>query len=172
MPRKRRVARQRRAWTIAQERQLLHGWNWNIEGETFGDIKTDPRAMEGAPEAWGELKEEPLAGWIEKYPGSRPFMWWVVDATERRLPIDGKVHPFDNPERIGHVAKIASGLRGKVRARYLADVVALTKGLPRCWCIPSDWGRRYESEGQYLQRLGQLTPREVQLLAQKTENVT
>lgn len=168
MPRKHRMTKRRhRAWTISQETQLLTGFGWPVPDEPFY-LTNRPTAagMAAAKEAWAELAGELMANWIEKHPGTRPFMWWAVDARERRLPTDGLPHPFDSPERQAHVAKIAVTLTGKVRQKYLDEAVRLHHGVPACWIVEGDFSRTYETEEAYLRRLDLLTPREETLLSE------
>src|SRR3972149_4365387 len=38
---------------------------------------------------WEAIREEILADWIQERPGTRPHMWWAVDAPAPRLRVGG-----------------------------------------------------------------------------------
>lgn len=91
----------------------------------------------------------------EAGPGSRPWAWWKFDAPEpMRRRIDGKPHPFDNPEREAWVRKWHPDAD---RGDHWGGPYALRFGLPSIYCVPDDWEVRHESEADYLERHGLLT---------------
>lgn len=54
---------------------------------------------------WNEHKDMLVRKWVVEQPGTRPAAWWKFDAPERRRRIDGKVHPFDDQERIERIRR-------------------------------------------------------------------
>jgi len=128
----------------------------------FGSFQTE----DDWREAWHEIKDALLPAFIEQCPGQRPWCWWRFEATERRRAVDGKPHPFDDPERQAHLDRIAATLPPEERAEYYRTANALTYGLPRFICTKSMTLREYESQPEYLDRLGLLTDAEYEYFAQ------
>lgn len=163
MPRVRRRAKRRRTgYTDAHVYQLLSGHDFF--GSAFGRDDLVSRCDLGAMrEAWRELRAGLLADWIAEHPGTRPYAWWTFDAPERRRRIDGQPHPFDNAERI---AKVEHWRRDypDVAGR---EACKLYYGMPVCLMTRDDFDAEYESEADYLDRLGLLTDNERAALAVK-----
>ena len=159
MPRvTRRPHRRRSEWTNLHRLQLLHGHDFLSgafgEGESFD--------AESARDCWGELREELLAEHICERPRTRPAAWWWFDSPEpmrrvgtmRFLAGIGPQSPkqFDPESReflaevdFAHDERIAYWL-----ARYpTADEGAL-ESFDECYAV-------YETEHEYLERLGLLT---------------
>jgi len=82
--------------------------------------------------AWWELREKLLPTWIEQHPGTRPYAWWKFEAPEPRRQV------APGPESIGPANWFGcpSSFQG----------------------VPGDG--MFETEGEYLDRLGLLTPHE------------
>lgn len=116
-----------------------------------GDF-TDYDAMRAA---WEILRGELLPAWIAEHPGSRPFAWWKFDAPERRQRTDNVVHPFDDRIRRKHVEDAA-----RMNPSFRETAYKLFFGRPCCLCVRDDFEAQYESELQYLDRLGLLTDAE------------
>mgnify|MGYP003134932821 CR=1 FL=1 len=111
-----------------------------IAGIAFDD---DTEAMK---EAWEQLREPFMEVWKVEFPGTRPWVWWELDAPERRLRIDGKQHPFDNPER---------------------EDKRLYYGKPTRLIGKDEFMAEYEGELEYLLRLRLIEPEEVKKFQEK-----
>lgn len=98
---------------------------------------------EQAQSLWAAHRDTLLAEWIERRPGTRPHAWWRFEAREPRKAVDGMPHPFANEAR----GKIVGGLD-------------LEFGMPNCWLPDGNWGRKFETQKEYLTRLGLLTEAE------------
>jgi hypothetical protein len=124
--------------------KLLKGHDWPI----FDDVQPPPQFTEADwRAAWEELRDEIMRLHLEGFgpedadvllgrdegpqPGSRPWGWWAFDAPERRRVVAGKEHPIE----------------GKPEYYF---------GMPN----PSRGLVEYESQDDYLRRLGLLTPEE------------
>ena len=104
-----------------------------LTGHWFGlDGSADPDA-DFARQVWGELRGELLPAFIAENPGRRPWGWWAFDSGEPRRRLD-------RPERPG---------RGE-----------LWYGCPRFLTQRADFDAEYETEGEYLGRLGLLADSE------------
>lgn len=119
--------------------------------------------VEAMHRAWRAVRGEVLRQWTQAHPGTRPHAWWRFDAVERRQRIDGKPHPFDNPERQALVDKIAA--QPGTSPTYGAAMYALSWGKPCSLCLRDDFAAVYETERQYLERLDLLTADERAALA-------
>lgn len=155
MPRvSRRPHRRRSGYRVEHLQVLRHGHNYRYWGLPEFDDLGERR------KAWKTFGEEILHDWIRRDPPdggplTRPWAWWAFDAPERRRRIDG-VHPFDNPERDALIE------------RYYAEhqrepLFRLWYGCPASLVIADDFGARYESQCDYLARLGLLLPGEREL---------
>ena len=82
--------------------------------------------------AWWELRDELLPTWIEQHPGTRPYAWWRFEAPDSRRQVS------PGAESIGPADWF--GCPSSFRA------------------MPHD--EMFETEGEYLDRLGLLTPHE------------
>lgn len=147
MPRLKRIGiRHRGEWSQQQRQHLLTGRSF------FDDTFADDDQMR---QAWSEIGEELTAEWIAERPGTRPWGWWKFVAKEPRRCLSGP-HPFTNG----------------ARTRFLGDKAKLTRfGLPRMLVCPTsapgcpdDFACRFESERDFLERLGLLTQAERNLL--------
>ena len=163
MPRvKRKAHRRRRAWTDLHRLQLLHGHDFM--GDAFGNDEAFD--VDSARLAWSELRDELIAEWIAESPGSRPFGFWMFDAPEpmrrtgtmkfkpgigprspRRFDRDSREFiaeaDFPRDERIPHW-----------REHYQTADAAAIERFDQAHAV-------YESEHEYLERLGLLTDAEI-----------
>lgn len=101
--------------------------------------------LQGNPEQlrekWESQKEVILSDWIVKYPGNRPWAWWLCDAKEPRQRIGGKGQSMNE--------------------KYPAWGEYYNKSIPVSWhSIDPDNPPRFESEASYLDRQGLLTTAE------------
>lgn len=64
---------------------LEHG---NTEGESI-DLFVIRRDKSRLLTTWTEHKEKILTSWIRRFPGCRPFAFWLFDAKEPRQKISG-----------------------------------------------------------------------------------
>ena len=163
MPRvKRKPHRRRRAWTDLHRLQLLHGPDFM--GDAFGNDEAFD--VDSARLAWSELRDELIAEWIAESPGSRPFGFWTFDAPE--------------PMRRTGTMKFKPGIGPRSPRRFDRDSreFIAEADFPPAERI-SYWRRRhptanayaldsfdeayavYESETEYLERLGLLTDAEI-----------
>lgn len=140
MPRKTRRKRRTNKYNEWHLHQFATGICY-IAGIAFDD---DTEAMK---EAWEQLREPFMEVWKVEFAATRPWVWWELDAPERRLRIDGKQHPFDNPER---------------------EDKRLCYGKPRMMIGNDDFKAEYEGELEYLLRLGLIEPEEVKKFQEKT----
>jgi len=110
-------------------------------------------------EGWEVLRDTILPEFIAEHPGQRPFAWWLFDSPERRQRSDGIVHPFDDRKRKQHVDEVS-----RRHPQFRDEAHRLFYGKPNCLCCPDDFVAQYESELEYLDRLGLLTDAELQEL--------
>jgi hypothetical protein len=141
MPRK--VRRRRRTnkcheWHL---HQLATGHCY-VAGIAFDDD------MEAMKEAWEHLRERIMEVWKVEFAGTRPYAWWQFEAIEYRQRVDGKPHPFDNPER---------------------EDMQLYMGKPRMMIGKDDFMAEYEGELEYLLRLGLVEADEVKRFTEKPQ---
>lgn len=142
------------------------------------DLKTEADERE----CWEALKDEVMAEWVQENPGTRPWAWWKYEEPERRRRIDGKPHPFDNPERQRFVARWMAEYP-EVASR---EAHKLYYGLPGClipydsetapldedgYVMCDDFSAEYESSEDYLQRLGLLSKSEQAALEKAGEHL-
>lgn len=151
----RRVYRQvqRREYSDAQIAQLLTGHE-GTSRSAFGSAFTCTIDLVAAKEAWLALRDELLPEFIADHPGQRPWAWWAFSSPERRRRLDG-VHPFDIEGEFNFACP------DRVNGPWPPGCPKeLWFGLPS----PHRFGTfgEYETEWQYLTRLGLLTPRELQ----------
>lgn len=103
---------------------------------------------------WQQLRDELLPAYVIEHPGTRPAAWWLWDAVERRQRIDGGTHPFDNHERQTRLVALF-GPRGENPEPH-ADAYRLAFGRPTTCVIEDDFQAEYETQTDYLDRLGLL----------------
>ncbi len=138
MPRvSRRIKRRRRASGYTQ-RHIEHLERGSVDW--FGDLFGDNYPSE--VEAWVALKDDILSAWVTEHPRSRPWGWWQYDAPGYRERIDGKPHPFEDPDRPENMKK-------------------LLFGKPCCYTCQDDWDAKYETEDSFLRRHELLLPEEL-----------
>lgn len=158
-PARRQTLRQRRTWGPAHRRHLESG---------FDPFRTAFRGREnafdeaGARDCWHAIGGMILTDWIVAYPGTRPWAWWRYDAPERRHCTNG-VHPFDDPDRQAKVDEVAA--QPGTHPRYAQDAVALDCGTPNMVIVLADWHAEFESQEDYLRRLGLLSEAEESALS-------
>jgi len=154
MPRVKKRPKRRRQITADHRRALRtgHSFTSRFDANT-GTMR----------EVWQDLRGDILREWIRANSGSRPWAWWQFDAPERRKRIDGKPHPFLNPERQAIVEQAEADNPG-----YRRRVMRLSFGMPCVFITPDDWEATFELEAEYLDRLGLLTPAERKALAKQT----
>jgi len=107
-----------------------------------------------AKEAWGVLGEQILRDWTCEHPGQRPAAWSWFEAPERRRRVDGVQHPFDDRVRKKKHDEMPDHYWAK---RHAYD---LHFGVPRIVSGDDMFAAKYESEAEYLERLGLLTEAE------------
>jgi len=78
MPRVRRIPKHRRGVGHQHLFQLRVGHDYF--GDAFGNGDSFDEAF--AREAWEQYRDQILAEWITKRPGTRPWAWWEFDAPE------------------------------------------------------------------------------------------
>lgn len=157
--------------------KLLSGCDFSF----LDDDKNTPLEMDELAESWADFREELLHdhinGWWCKStesqnsgePGTRPWGWWEFDAPERRRCLN-QVHPFENPGRHAHIAECIERLKIPPHYPYGKDEFRLWFGKPGSLYCDSDFSARFESETDYLDRLGLLTDSEraaLETLSQK-----
>lgn len=95
-------------------------------------------------EGWEVLRKSILERWAVEKPGHRPWAWWRYDAPERRRCLNYP-HPHDVPGRPNE---------------------GLSRGLPSAYIPEFDpWGIKFETEPEYLARLGLLSDDEREALS-------
>lgn len=155
----------------AEYHALEVGWIYfDHNGLRAGDLwKSKQMQIEFAGK-WQFLRPQIIREWVAMNdprpggyggPGSRPCGFWVYDAPERRRCLNG-VHPLDDPEREAKIAEIVGQYPHRER-----DFNCLFYGLPSVFMVPADYTRQYETEFDYLKRLGLLLPGEEELYAER-----
>ena len=153
MPRvSRKLKRRREGYTQWHIEQLLQGFTTHCNGG-FGALHKGLGDIPAMQKAWEELKHELLPDWIRQYPGTRPYAWWKFDAKEPRQRTDGVQHPFQDRVRKARVQASSS-------PKFRGMAYELFYGCPRALITQEDFKAQYESELQYLDRLGLLTDEE------------
>ena len=112
-------------------------------------------------ELWDRARGEVLARWVKDHPGTRPAVWWRLDAPRQLLGthagcfFDGK---FQQPRKqLGGAGCDASAIS--------AYMPSYKSGLPKCWAGREEGDPPvFESQAAYLRRHGLLTPHEVRVL--------
>jgi len=90
----------------------------------------------GLEEVWHKYGDEVLKSWIAEHPLTRPWSWWLVDAPEPRKRLVPDKHYWKDWKKFSH-------------------------GIPE---NRRDSEKEFETEAQYLERLGLLTESEKKLL--------
>lgn len=135
-----------------------------VEVLLFGHTDRGRVGDQGLRDDWDSLGAELLRLWIASRPGTRPWAWWNFSRPEpRRKRVDGLLHPFDRPERICEVERLANG--NPREQRLAGDAYLLAFGIPAVHIVPDDSTAQYESESSYLIRNGRLTQTELDALA-------
>ncbi len=163
MPRvKRKPHRRRRAWTNLHRLQLLHGHDF--VGGAFGS--GDAFDVDQAREAWSDLRDELLADHVREHPGTRPWGWWAFDTREpmRRTgtmkfkpgigPKDPRRFDRDSREFVPEVDFPRDKRAAYWKRHYLTADAAAIERFDQAHAV-------YESECEYLERLGLLTAAEI-----------
>ena len=156
MPRvKRRTKRRKTGYTEAQVDHLLTGHD--MFGDGFGtDGPSGECNVDAMHAAWLDLRDKLLRQWIAEQPGTRPYAWWRFDAPEPRRRIDGKPHPFENPERRARVKRWKQeGFTWTAHRAYL-----LYFGIPTSLIVRDDFEAEYETVREYLKRRSWLSDSE------------
>jgi hypothetical protein len=94
---------------------------------------TDPLTDEQLKAVWDEVRDDFLTEFTSRHPGTRPWAWWHFEAPEPRR-------------------QVRDGPRVDLSGGYWFGKPAWYSGMP-----PDDM---FESERDYLQRLGLLFPHE------------
>lgn len=146
--------RERRQWTEQHIRVLLSGRDFFRAFASNGPCGIMTREREDYTEAtdvdarrqqaWQDLAPELLVDWIRTRPFTRPWAWWRYDPPECRRCMSGE-HPYDAADW------------GTFPKRY-------SFGLPTIKRRPEDWEATFETERDFLERLGLLTPEELALM--------
>ena len=114
-------------------------------------------------ELWDEHRDAVLEAWIRERLGTRPSLWWRVDAPRWNAPKEYRcwyyVPMLPEPRlRLGGVGRTAW-------ERYPAYVPSWAFGIPDIWYeVDEDDPPSFESQAAYLRRHGLLFPGEEGLL--------
>jgi len=149
MPRLKRRAKLKRVGYTDEHVEAL----WN--GQDFRNLFPSDEDWRAG---WEALRGELLPKWIAENPGTRPAVWWQFEAPERRRRVDGKPHPFDNPER----EKLVARWRAEYPEVAAREAYKLHYGQPACLMVRDDLEAEYEPEADYLARLGLMPPEEAE----------
>ncbi len=147
MPRNLRRTRFRKTRDPQEIKLLTHGVSLTTR---FG-IAIKLRDREGLRALWSELRDELLGEWVAEHPFTRPFAWLLFEATEPRLPVSGEA---------AAEAHEWTGAHNHFRQHCFL-------GINRLLGIEDDSRdskAAFESEKQYVIRLGLLTDAELALL--------
>lgn len=147
MPRLKRRSKNRMAGFTSWHRHELeygHAYEFIPHDEAFHG---DREAMQVAWQSMGSII---LREWIAKHPGTRCWAWWAFDAPERRQCLNGP-HPFDRPDSWRETDKLCADMQRRV--------YSLSYGCPSLYG-PGDFDCQFESQPDYLDRLGLLSDHE------------
>jgi hypothetical protein len=148
MPRVKRRAKRRRDYTKQEINLLTTGISLTTR---FGALHKGLADMAAMREAWDDLRDELLPQWIESHPFSRPIGWLLFDATQPRIAVVGE-------------AALESLEWTRSHSDYRQhDFFALNHRLG-IEDNSRDSEAAFESEKQYLTRIGALTESELALL--------
>jgi len=122
----------------------LAAYRWLISGQqTSWSILHLPDAK-SRKEFWAIHRDMVVAWWIFRHPGTRPSMWWRMDAPGPRRRVGGTGTPLH--ECSNSVASYQFGVPSAWRVRGRNDY--LNVGVP----ISPEHPPMYESEAAYLRR--------------------
>lgn len=150
MPRPRRKGRERCNYTERHYQQLKDGWFGfgGFSGCCYPPSRVPPEVMAAAREGWEQLRDEIMEAWIAERPGTRPWAWWEWDAPERRRCIEGPGHHcMRNPNAPEWTKRLTFGVPTVLGGDDFDNPDSV-----------------YESERDYLERLGFIDFHERQLL--------
>jgi hypothetical protein len=108
---------------------------------------------------WDHHREAILKNWIKEHPGTRPFMWWELEAPEEpRKRLGGKgITPWDAGKAVNPV--------------YYKGAPDTERMWQHKWLLDTDDPPMFESEAAYLKRLCLLTKEEMTGLDFKPESI-
>jgi len=149
MPNIRRRAKRRNDYTVEERKLLSCGVSLVTRFGTFHNGRGDKEALRLA---WNDLRDEIMEEWIAANPFSRPWAWLYFDATEPRQRTVG--------EQRMESQQWAKGRKlGNYRLCWFEDLNKRL-GAEETRYNEGDW----ETERQYLARIGALTESEIALL--------
>jgi hypothetical protein len=175
MPVKRRVAKQRTYREISQA-----VWRWlTDEGEP--NSQTDPEGFwevfmlqgselrpDGSDKTnelvtvWNQVREELLSEWAAEHPGTRPRMWWALEAPRAKLGTFRGCWYDDHLQE----PRLLVGGTGRPAHEVLALMPSYEFGIPTSWMnLREDNPPVFESQAAYLKRHGLLPPAEARRLS-------
>ena len=145
-------------WAYLNDQAIPDG-----DSETkFAIILLEAGDCEALRELWGRARGEVITGWLRDHPGTRPAVWWRLDAPRQLLGTHGGCF-FDG--KLQQPRKQLSGA-GCDASAISAYMPSYKSGLPKCWAGREEGDPPvFESQAAYLQRHGLLTPHEVRVLA-------
>jgi hypothetical protein len=116
--------------TFTEEKkvQLLCG------ADFFDDAYGDPPNEESLKQMkrdWRRYRAKLMAEHINQHPGTRPYMWWFLESTEPRRLVSGHCRPLTD---------------------------RLHEGTPELYDFDQKSRPEWETQADYLERLGLLTP--------------
>jgi hypothetical protein len=157
VPVKRRIAKARRRTDVNEK-----VWAWLSDSLPDSELRSDSEIafqvlyLECWPielqKLWVEVREDLLAEWIADHPGSRPRLWWQLDAPRGH---DGKLQTREFVTGAGVPAWLIS-----------AHSEAYEFGLPTTWGgYDADDPPTFESQAEFLRRHGLLGTSEARRLS-------
>ena len=151
MPRIKRRAKRRREYHSEEIKLLQTGVSLMTR---FGAIHKGYGDFAGLREAWNELRGELMEQWIAEHPFTRPWAWLLFDAVAPRLRTVGEQR-MESQQEVE-----ARGLYGGDYRRCYFQTLNHRLGAEETRTSEGDW----ETEQQYLSRIGALTESELALL--------
>lgn len=148
MPPLRRRAKRRNELDRMEHRLLTTG----VACTTRFGVPHRLRDRDGLQALWNELRDDLIDEWVSEHPFSRPFGWLLFDITKPRLAVEGE-------------AALESAEWFRTEDKDLRRCYFL--GINRKLGIEDDSHdakAAFESEKQYLIRIGALTETELALL--------
>jgi hypothetical protein len=152
MPRVKRLKKNRRAsYEKGHAEQLLEGMSI---GASFGNMRRGRCDCKAMRAAWDDLRNDLLPPWITDHPFERPVAFWLFDAKEPRLRTAGE-------QRIESMELVKKrGLYGGSLRLCFFEELNIRLGAEETRGNEGEW----ETERQYLCRIGALTDSELALL--------